>query len=151
MKTPLSNVVLVLAVAIAGSPGVSGCSIAGSAKSSSRASSSPSDWSSASSRSSSRESVEDRQTIYEEDVSQTTTAFVRGGGQLASFERVLGQLAERHGIDHWEKDAATLKAIGVGIARATEDTARRTDVASEIAGGDARRKQLIEEGMASAD
>jgi hypothetical protein len=58
----------------------------------------------------------------------------------------MGQLAEQQGIGNWENDRPTLRAIGRGIARATDDPARQLKAISLIAGGDEKREQWLQEG-----
>jgi hypothetical protein len=122
------------------------CSFSKSSGASSRSSSSPSRWVSGSSGSSSGETTPAENAAYEEDVAQTTAAFVSSSGDIDSFRRVIGQLAQQHGIGNWEEDRPTLRAIGRGIARATDDPARQLKAIDLLAEGDARRKQWLQEG-----
>ena len=55
---------------------------------------------------------------YVRDLRQYAAIFVRTGGTQREFERGLSQIAETHGITHWEGESATPFAIGQGLAEA---------------------------------
>jgi hypothetical protein len=90
-----------------------GCSISASLESLSKTASSPFEWSS---DSSSPDAV-----AYREDVRDYTYAYVRSGGDLAAFQRGIGDLAEQRGIADWERDEMTCAGIGAGLRRAELD------------------------------
>jgi hypothetical protein len=90
-----------------------GCSFWDSSRSVSKTASSPFEWSS---DSSSPDSV-----AYREDVRDYTYAYVRSGGDLTAFQRGIGELAERRGVAHWERDEVTCAGIGAGLRKAELD------------------------------
>ncbi|MGH0034960.1 MAG: hypothetical protein ACQGVK_08020 [Myxococcota bacterium] len=139
-------IALVSMTAFVGVSLATGCSFSKSSGASSKSSSSPSRWISQSSKSSSGGGAEVDDKAYEEDVAQTTAAFVASGGDFTAYRRVMGQLADQHGISNWENDRPTLRAVGVGIARATDDPARQAKAIDLIAAGDEKRKQWLQEG-----
>ena len=91
----------------------SGCSFSHSSRSISKTASSPFEWSS---DSSSPDAV-----AYREDVRDYTYAYVRSGGDLAAYQRGIGELAERRGVADWERDEMTCAGIGAGLRRAELD------------------------------
>lgn len=133
----------ILAVALAGcslfwSSSKSSESSKGSSKSSSKilSSSSPGD--------------DEGSKAYRDDIRDTTTAYVRSGGELTAFQRSLGTVAARHGITDWEDRDATYFGIGAGLAGADLNGERLALLASELAGNDARKAAQIENGYAAA-
>ena len=90
-----------------------GCSFWESSRSVSKTASSPFEWSS---DSSSPDAV-----AYREDVRDYTYAYVRSGGDLTAFQRGIGELAERRGVAHWERDEVTCAGIGAGLRKAELD------------------------------
>lgn len=129
---------------------LAGCSFSKSSGASSRSSSSPSRWVSESSRSSSGGGSQVDDATYEEDVAQTTAAFVSSGGELDAWRRVMSQLAEKQGISNWEDDEPTMRAVGEGIARATEDPAKQSKAITMISGGNEKRKAWLQQGAGTS-
>ncbi len=86
-----------------------GCSFSDSSVSISKSISSPF---ASSSRSSSPESA------YEGDVRDYTAAYMKSGGRPDELRRELSALAAKHGISDWERNKATFRGIGAGLAQA---------------------------------
>lgn len=87
---------------------------------------SPSDWVSGTgtsisgsfkglSRSSGSGDGGDSSSAYRRDVRAYAAEFADVGGSSADFLRGIGQVAEHHGVTHWESNDATLVAIGEGL------------------------------------
>lgn len=128
-----------------------GCSFSKSSKSSSDSSSgssgSISDSSTSSSPADDTKSSE-REALYREDVRNFTAAYVRDGGDLASFQRGLGSIARQHGVNDWEAVAATWTGIGEGLKR-VDATPQQIDATSQaLAGSDATKRRAIQRGYA---
>jgi len=140
---PRLAVVGILAVAVAG------CSLFWSSSKSSEGSKGSSK-SSSKILSSSSPNDDEGSKAYRDDVRDTTTAYVRSGGELAAFQRSLGTVAAGHGITDWEDRGATYFGIGSGLARAEVNDARRAALASQLAGNDAWKAAQIENGYAAA-
>ena len=89
---------------------LAGCgSISASSESISKSISSPFASSSASSS---------PESAYREDVRDFTAAHVKAGGNAQALRSQIGQLAQKHGITDWERNEATYRAVGEGLARA---------------------------------
>jgi hypothetical protein len=87
---------------------------------------SPSDWVSGTgnfisgsfeslSVSSGSEGAKKASAAYRRDVRAYAAEFADAGGSSADFLRGIGQVAEHHGITHWESNDGTLVAIGEGL------------------------------------
>jgi hypothetical protein len=87
---------------------------------------SPSDWVSGTgtsisgsfkglSRSSGSGGDGDSSSAYRRDVRAYAAEFADVGGSSADFLRGIGQVAEHHGVTHWESNDSTLVAIGEGL------------------------------------
>jgi hypothetical protein len=63
------------------------------------------------------------QTSYARDLRQYAASFVRSDGSRDEFLRGISQIAEDHGITHWEAEPLTPRAIGEGLrdAKLSED------------------------------
>ena len=91
-----------------------GCSsISDSSRSISKSVSSPSRSLSNSSKSSSGGSKEDA--TYVRDVRNFSYGFAKSGGEPAAFARGVGSIAQRRGIQNWESDQSTCRAVGQGF------------------------------------
>ncbi len=55
---------------------------------------------------------------YRDDVRDYTAHAARAGRGVEDFQTGLAQVAERHGVTHWEGDDVTWVGIGQGLARA---------------------------------
>jgi hypothetical protein len=86
-----------------------GCSLSESSVSISKSISSPF---ASSSRSSSPEAA------YTEDVRDYTAAYLKSGGRADELRREISALAAKHGISDWERNKATFRGIGEGLAKA---------------------------------
>ena len=92
----------------------------------------------------------DKEALYREDVRSLTAAYVRDGGDVASFQRELGSIARQHGVSDWEAVAATWTGIGEGL-RQGDASAQQIDATSAaLAGSDASKRREIQRGYASA-
>jgi len=116
-----------------------GCSFSDSSRSSSDSSESSSD----SSRSS---SDGNKSTAYRDDVRDYTTAYVKSGGQIADFDRKIGELARARGITNWEEDPATYDGIGQGLGRAKVNAVELDAYAQNLAHGDPAKAKAIRAG-----
>jgi hypothetical protein len=118
-----------------------GCSFSDSSVSISKSISSPFQSSSASSPSSE---------AYQSDVADYTYAYAISGGQIDTFMKGLGGVAEKHGVTNWEADDATYIGIGQGLGKA-KFTQTQVDVfAKNITNGDARKMKLVQQGYDAA-
>jgi hypothetical protein len=86
-----------------------GCSLAKSSVSISKSIASPFV---SSSRSSSPEDA------YTDDVRDYTAAYMKSGGRPDELTREISALAKKHGISDWERNEATYRGIGAGLAKA---------------------------------
>ncbi len=86
-----------------------GCSFSDSSVSISKSISSPI---TSSSRSSSPEGA------FEGDVRNYTAAYMKSGGRPEDLRREISALAEKHGVSDWERNKATFRGIGAGLAQA---------------------------------
>lgn len=84
--------------------------------------------------------------LYREDVRNLTAAFVRQGGDLASFQRGIGAIARRHGVSDWEASPATWTGVGEGLRGADASPQQRDALARELAGDDSVKQQAIARG-----
>lgn len=147
MKTNGTRIVLAAAALTL----ASACSFSASSKSISDSISGSSESISDSSTSSSpsdEKKTSDSEALYREDVRTFTAAWVRDGGDPASFQRGLGSIARRHGISDWEAVATTWTGIGEGLRSAAATTQQRDAVTSELAGDDAGKRRDIARGYA---
>ena len=55
---------------------------------------------------------------YREDVSDYTAAHLQSAGKPDELRRGIASLAAKHGITDWERNEATFRAIGEGLAKA---------------------------------
>ena len=118
-----------------------GCSFSDSSVSISKSISSPFTSSSASSPSAE---------AYQNDVADYTYAHVISSGQVDTFMKGLGSVAERHGVTNWEADDATYIGIGQGLGKA-KFTQTQVDVfAKNVTNGDAKKTKLVQQGYDSA-
>lgn len=131
---------------------LAGCSFSDSSKSISNsisASSKSISDSSTSSSPSDDDASEKKETSYRDDVRGFTAAWVRDGGDVASFQRGLATIARRYGITDWEGESATWTAIGTGLRAADASAAERATVLDGLAGDDRAKRAAIERGYAS--
>lgn len=143
------NVVVVLAAALA----ASGCSFSYSSKSISDSIAGSSESISKSSESSSPASdskSSEPEALYRDDVRSLTAAYVRDGGDVASFQRGIGAIARQHGISNWEASTATWAGIGEGLRSAAATPQQLDAMSSALAGGDAAKRAEIERAYAGA-
>ena len=143
LATASSRVILGLLLGVAAF-GPVGCSISTSFSDSSESSS---DSSKSSSESSSPESKE---ASYRDDVRDYTAAYVKSGGQIADFDRRLGELAQKRGITNWEDNPATYDGIGRGLAKAGVKGVELDTYVANLSRGDATKAAAIRKGYASA-
>ena len=84
--------------------------------------------------------------LYREDVRNLTAAYVRQGGDAASFQRGLGAIARQHGVSDWEASPATWTGVGEGLRGAAASPQQRDALARELAGDDPVKQQAIARG-----
>ena len=131
--------------------GLFGCSISTSFSDSSESSSDSSESFSDSSRSSSESSSpQSKEASYRDDVRDYTAAYVKSGGQIADFDRRLGELAQKRGITNWEDNPATYEGIGRGLAKAGVKGVELDTYVLNLSHGDATKAAAIRKGYASA-
>jgi hypothetical protein len=131
---------VVQAIAILSVAALAGCSISYSSQSLSNSSGSSSDSSSSSSPGASERA-------YQRDVSDYTRAFVKSHGtDLQGFQTDLAHLAAERGITNWEENPSTYTAIGAGLAGANASSAEVLAYKRNLAGGDQRKADLIQQG-----
>ena len=131
--------------------GLAACSFSDSSKSISdsiSASSRSISDSSTSSSPSDDKKADATETSYRDDVRGWTAAWVRDGGDLASFQRGLTTIAARYGITDWEAPRATWLGIGAGLRAADATPEKRDALLAELAGNDRTRRDAIERGFA---
>lgn len=124
------------------------CSFSHSSESSSDSSASISDLaSSPSSLSSSKNSKK-----YASDVVDYTYAYLKSSSNVsdyAAFQKGLGDIAEKRGINDWESDPLTYKAIGKALKKARIDGVGYETFQRNFADGDSDKMQSIQEGYDS--
>lgn len=86
---------------------------------------------------------------YRDDVATYTASWVRGGGDVADFQRGLASIAQRHGIADWEAASATWTGIGAGLRSGDATPAERAALTDAVAGGDDARREEIARGYTS--
>lgn len=133
-----------------------GCSISMSLDSSSESVSTSSESITSSSTSSSassegdeqeeQEKVEQTTSQYEEDIAALTVLFVKNKQTDNEFKRQIADIAKSHGINDWEQENSTFKAMGIGLKRAgtSEDAIQETPYFKALSGS---QYQLVEEGF----
>ena len=87
---------------------------------------------------------------YERDVTAYAAVFAGSPGTGREFLRGLGQVAERHGITHWEAEPETLRLAGTGLRRGGLSAERLTDLSDRIAESDPESARRLVEGYESA-
>ena len=123
---------------------------------------SPSDWVSGTgnsisgsfrslSRSSGSEGESDSsKTAYRRDVRAFASQFSQAGGSSDDFLRGIAQVAEGHGVSHWEGSPDTLLAIGEGLHDAGVSRAELDALYTRSGDADPQVLALVLEGYASA-
>jgi hypothetical protein len=86
--------------------------------------------------------------MYQQDVRAYTRVFVAQGGTEREFTRGLSRIAEDHGITHWEAEAATMQAVGAGLADGNATAAQVERLCESLTDG--ARARLVREGFLSA-
>src|SRR5262245_44452232 len=137
MRTPT------IAIAVVSLMLVAGCG------SLSKSSSSPFESSSASSESSSRSSSPERGQAYRDDVREYTQAYVKSGGDYASFSSGLSGIASKHGVSNWEADTNTYVGIGEGLKQAGVTPMQLEVWKANLSGGDPTKASAIQKGYDS--
>lgn len=122
-----------------------GCSFSYSSKSSSRSSASSSK-SSASILSSPSSSITEEE-IYQEDITDYTSAYLSNEQfDRSSFSRGISEIATANGVTSWEQDEATLIAIGRGLKEAGLSDGTYLTYKSAIADNNQLLMNLIQKG-----
>ena len=127
-----------------------GCSFSYSSKSisdSSTGSSASSSDSSTSSSPSDDDKANAKESAYRDDVRGYTAAWVRDGGDVASFQRGLATVARRYAITDWEATAATWTGVGAGLRVADATPSARATLVDGLAGDDRAKRDAIERGF----
>lgn len=83
---------------------------------------------------------------YREDVRDFTAAYVRQGDDIASLQRGLAAIAERHGVSDWEAVAATWEGVGEGLRLAHAPPVEVDAISEALARGDSERRREIARG-----
>ncbi|MCK9606162.1 MAG: putative lipoprotein [Methylomonas sp.] len=120
---------------------LNGCSFSHSSESSSDLASSPS------SISSSRDSKK-----YQADVLDYTYAYLKSSSDVTDyndFQKGLAEIADQHGINDWESDPLTYKAIGKALKKANIEGVGYETFKKNFADGDSEKMQQIQDGYIS--
>ncbi len=136
----LPGLALAIAVPLAT---VTACSISYSSESLSKSVSSPFRWSSNS-------SGETDDPAYQEEVRSFAAGFARSGGDANAFRRGVASIAERRGIQDWEDDDQTCRAIGAGLEQAELSKNGAEALAGDLLSGRADRVTVVMKGYAAA-
>ena len=99
--------------------------------------------SSSSFKSSSGSDSDSEDSAFHRDIRDATAAYVRTGGDLATFYRTVGSIAEQHGVTDWEGEPATYTAMGLGLAKAEVPPADAEALGLQIAGADATHLEWV--------
>lgn len=102
-----------------------------------------------SSKFSSSSSPSDKESAYQRDIRDYTTAYAVRGGDVDRFRHDVGAIAEDHGVTDWQADAATLVAIGSGVRRAHLEGARASQLMAALADGNRARMEWMQRGYDS--
>ena len=121
-----------------------GCSISHSSESLSKSVSSPF-------KSSSSSSGEEADPAYQDEIASFTAGFAGSGGDTATFRRGVASIATRRGINDWEDDDQTCRAIGQGLHKAGLDDGRAEALAGDLMSGRADRVTVVMKGYDAAD
>lgn len=123
-KTDLPKLALLLIFALI----QTGCSVSMSVESSSDSVSTSSESITSISTSSSgssedeekeeKEKIEQTTTVYQEDIAALTVLFQRHEKTEDEFKRYITEIAAKHGINDWEQEDSTFRAMGIGLKRA---------------------------------
>jgi len=89
-------------------------------------------------------------TAYRRDVRAFAAEFARSGGSRDDFLRGIGQVAETHGVSHWEGRSDTLLAIGAGLRDAGVSRVDVEALGARAEGADPRVAALVLEGYRAA-
>ena len=89
-------------------------------------------------------------TAYRRDVRAYAAQFSRSGGSSDDFLRGIGQVAEEHGVSHWQSNPSTLLAIGAGLRDAGVTSAELDALAARAEGADPQVVALVREGYVTA-
>jgi hypothetical protein len=87
---------------------------------------------------------------YRRDVRAFAAEFAASGGSSEDFLRGIGQVAETHGVSHWEGRTDTLLAIGAGLRDAGVSRADVEALGARAEGADPRVAALVLEGYTTA-
>jgi len=134
-------VALALAAPIAAA---TGCSLSYSSESISKSVSSPF-------KSSSNSSGEADDPAYQDEVRNFAAGFARSGGDANAFRRGVASIAERRGIEDWEDDDQTCRAIGAGLAQAKLSKDAAEALAGDLLSGRGDRVDVVMKGFDAAD
>ena len=89
-------------------------------------------------------------TAYRRDVRAYAAEFARAGGSSADFLRGIGQVAESHGVTHWEASPDTMLAIGEGLRDAGVSRAEVEALEAQASDANPQVVALVLEGYAGA-
>ncbi len=92
-----------------------------------------------------------KETAYQRDVRNHTTAFARseGAADVDRFQRELASIAEAYGITDWEQVEETYVAVGRGLADSDLDAASVEDFAVALSNRDDDHRMSIQSGYAN--
>ena len=89
-------------------------------------------------------------TAYRRDVRAFAAQFSQAGGSRDDFLRGIAQVAEGHGVSHWEASPGTLLAIGAGLRDAGVSPAELDALGAQSGDADPRVVALVREGYSGA-
>lgn len=91
------------------------------------------------------EKVEQVTSQYEEDIAALTVLYLRHEKSDDEFKRQIADIAAGHGINNWEQEDLTFRAMGIGLKRAgtNEDSIQDIPYFKALSGSDYK---LVTEG-----
>ena len=87
---------------------------------------------------------------YRRDVRAYAAEFADAGGTSTDFLRGIGQVAEHHGVTHWESNDSTLVAIGEGLRDAGVSPEEMEMLGARVGDADPRVVARVLEGYSAA-
>jgi hypothetical protein len=89
---------------------------------------------------------------YESDVVDYTYAYLKSSSDtkdMADFQKGLGKIAEERGVNDWESEPRTYKAIGKALKKAHIDGVGYETFKKNFADGDSDKMESIQDGYDS--
>ena len=83
---------------------------------------------------------------FERDVRDYTAKYAKTKGDVTTFRRDLGGIAQDHGVSDWERDQETYVGIGRGLGQAKVKGAELEQFKLDLAGANAQYMAWIKTG-----